>query len=145
MMSDLKSIKSFWLVFTIIVLLFSAVFISLRLYRSKDSLSSENASADNSESGKSENYPKIVNYPASEVEIGSEFIFIPKVVVPTEFKGEYSLSLEQSPEWMEITENIIRGIPSVEGTESFVIRISTPEGYMDNEYNVIVNQPLSDE
>jgi hypothetical protein len=88
MMSDLKSIKSFWLVFSIVVLLFSSIFISIRVFKSKDSLSSDTASAD--ESGL---FPQIVNSPPLEVVVGEEFIFIPKVVVPSGFTSEYKLTI----------------------------------------------------
>lgn len=140
MMSDPKSVKSFWLVFTIIVLLFSAIFISIRLYRSKDSLSSNNASADDSGL-----FPQIVNSPPLEAIIGEEFIFVPKVVAPSGFTNEYSLTLEGEPTWMVFSDGMVKGVPDKEGVASYTLKIVTKDASVDKDFYVNIVKTSADE
>ncbi len=131
MVSTVKSVKSFVVVFVLIITLGSTIAVFLRLRNEKNM-------HDEVEGKIQTEYiviPKIVNIPARSVTVGSEFVFVPRVV-PTH--NDNQLSLVESPEWLKIDGDVISGIPNEEGSYIFVLRVEREDKYTEQEFYLVV-------
>jgi hypothetical protein len=131
MVSTVKSVKSFVVVFVLIITLGSTIAVFLRLRNEKNM-------HDEVEGKIQTEYtiiPKIVNIPARSVAVGSEFVFVPRVVPKN---NENKLSLVESPEWLEINDDVISGIPNREGSYTFVLRVEREGKYTEQEFYLVV-------
>jgi len=48
------------------------------------------------------------------------------------------LSLVESPEWLEINDDVISGIPNREGSYTFVLRVEREGKYTEQEFYLVV-------
>ncbi len=123
-----KPLKLFVLVFTIVLLVGITGSVFLKSYKERGSESFEKGFV---------SFPQIVNSPSRSLILGSEFVFVPKVV-PSD--GDISVTLLEAPEWLVLQDMVIRGIPNEQGVFDFMIRLEKEGRYVDYEYSLIVSE-----
>ncbi len=134
-MFSMKSIQYFFLVFAIVLVLFATLAFVLRWYNVQNNPEKFPAYG----SVKGEDFvilPQVLNRPTESIRVGERFLYIPNFV---HAKDEVFLELRSSPGWLNLKDGIIWGVPDSVGSFSFVLRISTVDGYYDEVFYLIVN------
>lgn len=129
-----KSLKLFLVVFLIIFVLFTVMAVSLRLYN--ESRYPDKFGEVVSESDKASYVlPRLLNSPPESVFLGEEYVFVPRIIIDD---SDVEFVLIESPEWLSLERDIIRGYPDSLGTYSFVLRVIEGENYYDEVYYFVV-------
>lgn len=112
-----ESLENWFLVFGIIVLM-GLIFFLFLPKRTIEYDDDEVLGVTNLEEG---SIPYIVSVPREILAIGEEFEYVVEVSDLDVIEESIVITLVESPEWMFMEDNIIKGIPSEPGTYKFVV------------------------
>lgn len=134
MESKRKSLKTFFLVFFLFLLfgISGAVFLRKHNEENRPELFVEETEVVSRES-----FPEIINVPARNIFLEEEFLFSPNVVP---FEESVKLSLLKAPEWLELNDMVVSGVPTDVGEFEFVLRVEKDGRYIDQEFFLIVSE-----
>jgi hypothetical protein len=130
-----KSLKSFLFIFTIAVIIVIGSSLILRFYNERNY--PEKFGKQERTKNEEEVLPQIINKPNENIDIGEEFVFIPKV---SSSDYDFNINLVKSPEWMVLQEGIIMGVPYDSGTFEYVVRLISGAHHYDEKFYLVVRE-----
>jgi hypothetical protein len=140
MSSSKRSIKLFFVIFTLVLAFGVIASIALRLYNEKKSPEKFNEGTELNQENY-HNFPRIDNLPTRNVTLGSNFTYAPKIVP---IDSSVKLSLLDSPEWLNLDGFLLSGVPSEVGTAKLVLRLEKDGKYIDEEFFLVVTEALNE-